>query len=122
RLGSLVIRAEPQSFDLIIVLTARGEDDDRKVGLLPNLFENRETVAARKREIEDDEVGSVGIDDRERLIPVGGLERPQVEIRESERAADKCPHIGLVVDDQDLHGVASGSEVTKAAPPPGFSS
>ena len=78
-------------------------------------------VRPRKSEIEDDEIGPLGVDHRERLVAIGGLDRRQVLAREGECAPHERTDVWLIVDDEDLHG-AIGRTVTKAEPPPGFSS
>src|SRR2546428_923032 len=121
RFRQVVVRAETQAFDLVLFEPARGEHDDREVGLLPHLLEQRETITTRHGEVKDDEVGAFRIDHRQRLVAIRRLERRQVLARERQRAANERADIRLVVDDEDLH-VASGRDVTNAAPPPGFSS
>src|SRR5206468_4025503 len=123
RLRQVVVGTELQTLDLVFLEAARGEHDDRQVGLLPDLLQDAEAVAPRKREVEDDEVRPVGVDHRQRFVAVGRLDRGHILAREGERAPYERSDVRLVVDDQDLrHCAASGSEVTNAAPPPGFSS
>src|SRR5882762_6969547 len=121
RLREVIVRTETESFDLVLFETARGQDDDRQICLLAHLLEDREPVPLGKGEIEHHKVGPLGVDHRERLIAIGGLDRGQVLTRVGERAPHERAYVGLVVDDEYLQDT-SGSTVTNAEPPPGFSS
>ena len=88
---------------------------------MPHLLEQCEAVTTRHGKVQDDEVGAFRVDHRECLVAIRGLERRQVLARERQRAANERTDVWLVVNDEDLQ-VASGRDVTNAAPPPGFSS
>src|SRR5207245_11319709 len=57
-----------------------------------------------------------------RFVRVRGLEGRHVLGGVCERVPDERADVGLVVDDEDLHGIATGRRATKVDPPPGVSS
>ena len=61
RLGHVVVRAGLEGGDLVRLLAARGEDEDRGRGLAPDVADDGQAVAVREAEVEQDEVGPVGI-------------------------------------------------------------
>ena len=101
-LGHIVIGAQLQADDLVHVVGAGGEDDDGDVARLAQLAADLEAVHLRHHDVEDDQVGLVGLDLLQRLTAViGGLD---LESFLGEVEAGELDDIPLVVDDQDFGG------------------
>ncbi len=60
RLGDIVVGAHGQGRHRLLVLGARGEDDDRRVGPLAQRRDDLLTVHVRKAKVEQDQVGLDG--------------------------------------------------------------
>ena len=109
RLDDVVVGADLETGDPVLLLAARGEHDDGQVGALgPQPSADLEAVDAGQHEVEDDEVGRRGRRDREGGQAVGrvrGLEPVATQVAE-----DDLGHGEVVVDDEHAgHGPSVGS-------------
>ena len=100
RLGEVIIGAEIQRFGLVVLGDAGGNDDDGHAAPAADAFDDADTVHIRQTEIQQDAVGTMGGNERQRstaisrgddIIPGGGKGAFQV-------AADA----GIILNDQDL--------------------
>src|SRR5262249_20056010 len=99
-LGDVVIGADLEAADLVRLLRARGQHDDRHDAVLrAQLLADRVAVQVAEHEVEDDAVGSLVA--RE-LDALASLERgDDLEALELERVAQAAHDVGLVLDDED---------------------
>ena len=74
RLGDVVVGAEVEAEEHVVLGGAGGEHDDRHVGLAPHDAGHVEAVHARHHPVEDHEVGLPGADLLQRAAPVVGHE------------------------------------------------
>src|SRR5205807_2172072 len=103
RLRHVVVGAELEPADLLVLESPGGEDDDRQVRLAPEILQDREAVAPGKREIEHDEIGPLGADEAQRLLPIRG---PAAEELVEDALAVLARDPGAVVADLDADGLA----------------
>ena len=80
-------------------LAARGEDDDRSVGVLREPLGDREPVGVRQHDVEQDELGAQLLDGGERGRSVIGLADDR-KAAGLEQPAGETAEAGVVVDDQ----------------------
>ncbi len=96
----VVVCARLQSVDALADGVERGQDEDgRTVAQRPQLPADGEAVEYGHHHVEDDRVGLPGRDLGERREPVRGA--PYLVPLDRESVLDGCPHLGLVVDDED---------------------
>src|ERR1041385_7643006 len=114
RLGDVVVGAEPESADLVLLLPPRREHQHRgAVAPVAHRLEHPETVHAGDHEIEDDEVEPARFERREAGRPVGGdLHAVALDF---EVVAEAESEVGVVLDDEYRHA-PSGTRTTKRAP------
>jgi hypothetical protein len=120
RLGDVVIGADLQSLQTVVLRDPGGEHDDRHVRFFPQGARHVETVEAGKPEVEHDQVGAeVGTAPArrfERTDAVAGHDH--VEAGKPQVIARDCGDLRLVVNDQDrLHrsaGVGGGGSAASA--------
>src|SRR5262245_48314737 len=74
-LRQVVVGADVEGSDLVVLLTARTDDDDRLDRDLPEVSRHVHPVHVREAEIEENEVGVVSSREREPLLPCRRLER-----------------------------------------------
>ena len=99
-LGDVVVRADLQAEDLVLLLLAGGENDDRHIVALG--AQSAADVKAhhlRHHHVEQDEVGLFLARERETRLAVVGLERGVALALEVE--ADDVHDVHLVLDDED---------------------
>jgi len=99
RLRHVVVGSEVERVHLVVLATARREDDDRGARVLADATDNLEAVAVRQVEVEHHEIGLTPLVARDRVA--GGLGRLDLEAMPAKVRA-KCPHHRwLVVDDEE---------------------
>ena len=115
-LFDIVICAHVQRRDLVALVRARRDDDDRQVRPRAHLAQDVEPVHVGKPEIENDEVRAVGRDHRQRILPAGGNER--IVAVGGQDGRDEVADALLVLDDEhlilDLHVVSPPSGADSA--------
>ena len=105
-LGEVVVGAHLEADDAVHILAARGEHQDRGVGVRPaaraQVAAQGESVLAGHHEVEHDQVDAVGLERGLHLAPVGGGGAAQALLLEvvGEQLAD----VAIVIDDQDVVG------------------
>src|SRR5207249_11503291 len=57
RLRHVIVGAEVESVDFVVLAAARGEHDDRRAGELADTTDDIESVAVRQVQVEHDEIG-----------------------------------------------------------------
>ena len=106
RLGEVVVGTELEAQQLVELVVARGEHDDRDGRVTPKLAGDVEAVEPRQPEVEDDEIRAALADRRQRRRAVAG--RQHREARVLEVVAGERGDLRFVVDDEDgLHRSAS---------------
>ena len=99
RLAHVIVGARVERRDLVALLAARRQHDDRDVGPPAHATDDFEAVHVRQPEVDDDDVGlarahfhdTVGARRGfEELVPLTGQRRPQ-----------ESPDLGLVLDEDD---------------------
>ena len=76
--GDVVVRAAFQAADLVVLLAARGQHDDRRrpgFRLAADLAADLDAAGHRQHPVEQDQVGRILVDDDQRLVPVAALRR-----------------------------------------------
>ena len=110
RLGHIVVRAQVQPLDAVVLVRAHGEHDHRRVADLADALERLEAVHAGHFDVEQHQVRVVVAHLLQRLHAVVGFERKiafQVQVH-----LDEAHHARFVVNDEDLflglvgHGVS----------------
>ena len=108
-----------------------GEEDGGDVGEVEEFLHELDTVGIWKKEVEEDEVGAVGLHEVEGLVGVAGDGGRVAGLGEG--GANVAQRVGVVVDGEDAHslrfvgrrerpmsvGSVRGSEKVKRAPRPG---
>ena len=102
RLRDVVVRPELEPNDLVQLVVAGSEHDDRHGALRPQPAADLEPVELREHEVEDDEVDPVRAEALERLLAVARLHDP--EALALERVREQLLHRILVVDEEDGRG------------------
>ena len=99
RLGDVVVRAELQAENLVELLAASREHDDRDVALAAQPLADLEPVEARQHHVENDEVDRLLVELPKRLLAVASLDDgvPVPLERIGEQGLDRF----LVVDEED---------------------
>ena len=106
RLGQVVVGTELEPEQLVELVVARREHDDRDRRVAAQLAGDVEAVEPGQAEVEDDQVGPALADGRQRGRAVAGGE--DGEARVLEVVAGERGDLRFVVDDEDgLHRVAS---------------
>ena len=121
RLRQVVVGAEVERRDLVLLRIADRQDQDRDPARPPDLATRREPVDVGEVQVQHDEVGLVVQDGAEGRPPIA--RRPHDVAARGERALHGPQDLGLVVHDEDdgtAHG-AAGTSTTNVAPPPGVS-
>jgi hypothetical protein len=90
----------------------RAQDEDRRRRLAPDATYERRAVAVGQAEVEQDEVGPVGVPRAERLGDGSGL-RDAVAVA-AEVAADRGPRRLVVLDEQDMRAWARRGAARRA--------
>jgi hypothetical protein len=91
-----------------VLEAARAQDEDRRRRLAPDATDERRAVAVGQAEVEQDEVGPVGVPRSERLGDRSGL-GDAVAVA-AEVATDRGPRRLVVLDQQDVRpGAGSGA-------------
>jgi hypothetical protein len=71
-LGQIIVRAEIQPTNLILVLATRGKDDDRHVRELAHPLTDSEAIQSWHHDIQENQVRSTCLNELERLLPIVG--------------------------------------------------
>ena len=106
RLGQVVVGADLEADDLVDVLVAGGQHQDRNVGALADPAADLDPVDVGEHQVEDDQGRRRGLELRQRLVPVrrGPHQIPGVLEVERDEGRDRA----LVLDDQDALVGAAG--------------
>ena len=99
RLGHVVVGAELEADDLVHLGVLGREHDDRHAGLGPDDPADLDAGQLRQHQVEQDEVGPLGPEQRERLAAVGGGDGA-IPL-ELERFHEGLAERRLVVNDED---------------------
>ena len=99
RLGDVIVGAELEADDLVDLGVLGGEHDDRHRGLGPEDPADLDARQLGEHEVEEDEVGPLGPELRERRAPVGGGDGAIA--LQLERFDEGLAKGRLVVDDED---------------------
>ena len=99
RLGDVVVGAELEADDLVDLGVLGREHDDRHAGLGPEDPADLDARQLGQHQVEQDEVGALGPEQRERLAAVGGGDGPVA--LELERFDEGLAERRLVVHDED---------------------
>ena len=100
RLGDVVVAAGVEAGDLVLGLVLRREEEDRRgVAGAAQALGDAEPVHVGEHHVEDDQVGFLLEDGRDRLGAVG--DGPDLEPGESEARDEQVADVRLVVDDED---------------------
>ena len=120
RLPDEVVGAHLETEQFVDLLVLGGQEDDRQVGLLAQAAQQFHAVHARHLDVEDGEVGRVGLEPVERRRAVGiGLDPVALGF---ERQGHRCEDVAVVVNQGDgRHFRLSGSD-TRLDPDLGRSS
>ena len=104
-LFDVIVCAEIERRDLVALVRARGDHDDRHTRPGPHLLEYLHAVHVGKTEVKDDQVGTMRRDHRQRLLRAARHER--VEAVGGQNGGHEILDVLLVLDDQylipDLH-------------------
>ena len=123
-LGDVVVGPGVERLDLGRLLALAGEDDDRRRAAPADLAAHGDAVEAGHGEVEDHEVGALGVVAAQRLVAVVGGAHPVADAADERR--DGADHGRLVVDDEDPQAhrgrAPPASAVTNWLPPAGLSS
>src|SRR5206468_3187096 len=96
RLRHVIVGAEVESVDLVVLAAARGEHDDWRAGELADATDDLESVAVRQVQVEHDEVGLPSLVARDRVAR--GLRGLHLEAVTAEVRPERADHGRLVVD------------------------
>ena len=99
-LGDVVVGAELQGRDLVRLVVARRQDEDRGRAVAPDTADDGRPIGIGQAEVEDDEVGSLGIpgsDGVGRRARLTDLVAVRLEVR-----GDQRPRRAVVLDEQDV--------------------
>ena len=99
RLRHVVVGAELEADDLVELRVLGREHDDRHARLGADDPADLDAGQLRQHQVEEDEVGLVGPEARQRLAPVGRRDDP--EAVRLERVDERLAERRLVVDDED---------------------
>ena len=99
RLRQVVVGAEVERGDLVLLGVAHRQHEDRHRAEPPDLPAGGEPVDVRQVEVEHDEVGLAVADRADRGAPVG--RRRDAEVAGEQRPLHRAEDLGLVVDDED---------------------
>jgi hypothetical protein len=102
RLGEVVVGADLEADDLVDVVVARGQHQDRHVGRRPDLAAHLEPVDVRQHQVEHNEVGLRRVGLLKRLGPVArdlDVVAGVLEVHRHERG-----DVPLVLHHKDLLG------------------
>src|SRR5262249_39760085 len=75
RLGNVVVGAELKANDSVRLFGAGGKHDDGNIAGRPEPSTDIKSAGRRQHDIEDDQVGIIGSDNRHALLGVGGRNR-----------------------------------------------
>ena len=103
RLRDVVVRAELEPDDLVELVVAGGEHDDRHLALGAQALADLEPVELRQHQVEHDEVDLLLGESRQSLLAVARLEH--AEALALERVGEELLDGVLVVDEEDGRGV-----------------
>jgi hypothetical protein len=98
-LRNVVVRSELEAYDLVELVVAGGQHDDRHGAPRTQPATDLEAVELGQHDVEDDEVDVVLIETGKRLLAVTGLHDP--EPLALERKGEQLLHRFLVVDEQN---------------------
>jgi hypothetical protein len=102
RLGDVVVGAELQAEDLVELLPAGGQHDDRDVALGPDALAHLQAVHARQHDVEHDEVHRLAVDHLERLVAATGPDHGEAGVAQG--VLDDRADGLLILHDQDAVG------------------
>src|SRR5258708_5477812 len=100
-LGHVVVGADLQAAQDVLFLVARGEHDDRGLGLVANAAADFEAVNLGQVAVEEDDVGAFAFPALQRLLAINGGE--YVVSLAAQRVGHQIQKIDVVVNDQNLH-------------------
>src|SRR5258708_7477600 len=100
-LGHVVVGADLQAAQDVLFLVARGEHDDRGLGLVANAAAHFEAVNLGQVAVEEDDVGAFAFPALQRLLAINGGE--YVVSLAAQRVGHQIQKIDVVVNDQNLH-------------------
>jgi len=116
RLADVRVGAEPERNDALQLGVPGAEDDDRNVRPPADLDAEADPIDTGKDHVEEHEVEAIRPDDRERLAAVGRARDLVTVVVEDLR--DGRPHIGIVVDDEDVQRVSTVATRRRMKTPP----
>ncbi len=99
RLGDVVVCPEPQALELVLLLHARRQHDDRNAQILAPDPAQLESVQARQVDVEHDQVGREGRGGADGEVAVGGA--ADVEALERQVVGEDPRERGVVFNDQN---------------------
>ena len=99
RLGDIIVGAKFDAEDPVDLVIARRQEEDRQIAGRTQPPADLDPVHPRHVDVEDQQIGLIGVDHRDRRLAVGRLERvePGLIQRKQQQLAD----MGIVVDDKD---------------------
>jgi hypothetical protein len=98
----IVVGASVEAPDAVFHLAAGGQQDDRGPHpRLPEILERLQAVAARKHDVQDDDVVALGLEGEEEVFPA--LEPIDREALRLQGLADEVGHLPLILDENDVH-------------------
>ncbi len=118
RLADVVVGTGLQAADLVDRLVTRCEHDDRDRAEGADLAEHGVPVAVGQPDVEQHEVGTLRLDQAQPIGRGGGLQDVEVPPLQLEAEPDRGADVGIVIDEQELHGAAPGTTRLKALPRP----
>ena len=126
-LREVVVGSGIQRGDLVALLVASGEDDDRRRSIAADVVDHDQATDAGEAEIEEDEVWPSLLPLAQRLLTIGGRTHPITSTAKVRR--QRPPRRSVVLDQQDLGAVrpdhpepspvwvAAGTRIVTASPP-----
>ena len=99
RFDDIVVGAQLDADHPVDLLVAAGKEQDRRVALAAQAAAHLQPVHARHGDVEDDEVGVVRRNLRQRRLSVARLDRRHACF--SQREGEQLPDVRVVIDDQD---------------------
>jgi hypothetical protein len=107
RLGEVVVGAQVQGGDLVVVAVADGQDEDGNGKPRPKLAAHLEPALAGKREIEHDEVWLARGSERQSIL--AGRGQFHLVLARGQDRAHRAPDLFFVVDHEHAYGTLGGT-------------